>query len=98
MRQLSNLVFQDGFPIVDLLGPKLSTLKDIQRFRNYVAHDSREAIDGFKKSRDQYVRVGDVLPETVGELVLYRRRAKDDIVLRIVHRHVSDLAAVLKSL
>ncbi|HTR15698.1 MAG TPA: hypothetical protein VMI52_01525, partial [Acetobacteraceae bacterium] len=98
VKQLANLVFHQGFPIVDMLSPVLSTLKDLQRFRNFVAHDSREAADGYRSSRGQYVRVGDASPETVGELALYRRNSKSSITIKIIHGKVSQLGFILKAL
>lgn len=98
IQQLSNLVFANGFPISELVGPVYTTLVDLQRFRNFVAHDSQEAAGGYKKSRDQYVRPGDAKPETVGELALYRRGQRGEIVLRIVHGKVSPLSQILRAL
>lgn len=98
VRKLSNLVFENGFPVVDFVGPKVSTLVDLQRFRNFVAHDSAEAADGFKKSRAQYVKIGHVIPETVGYLSLYRRSALSDSTIKIVHGHISDLSALIRGI
>ena len=98
VRRMANLVFENGFPIVDLVSPVASTLVDLQRFRNFVAHDSSEAAEGFKKSRKQYIRTGDAPPETVGELSLYRRSARADITIKIIHDQVSALSTILKSL
>jgi hypothetical protein len=97
-RKIGNLVFENGFPIVDFISPLASTLIDLQRFRNYVAHDSDEAASGFRKSRTQYVRVSASLPETVGELALYRRTRREDIVLRILHRKVLGLGVLIRQL
>lgn len=97
-RKLANLVFENGFPVVDFLGPIASTLTDLQRFRNFVAHDSEEAASGFRKSRTQYVRVGVVPPETVGELALYRRTVRADPVLKILHQKTSGLSSILREL
>ncbi|MEY4953711.1 MAG: hypothetical protein RL299_2135 [Pseudomonadota bacterium] len=98
VQKLASLVFENGFPIRDLLSPVHSDLIDLQRFRNFVAHDSSEAAEGFKTARTQYVKVGDVPPESVGTLALYRRNARSDIVLRIVHQKVVRLSAILSSL
>lgn len=98
VREMANLVFENGFPVVDLVSPVASTLKDLQRFRNFVAHDSSEAAEGFKKSRTQYIRTGDEPPETVGALSLYRRNARSDITIKIIHSRVSGLSTILRAL
>ncbi|OJF91630.1 hypothetical protein [Pararhizobium antarcticum] len=97
-RKLANLVFDEGFPVVELLSPVASTLTDLQRFRNFVAHDSEEAASAFRKSRTQYVRTGTDVPETVGELALYRRTARHDPVLKILHQKTSSLSVILRAL
>jgi hypothetical protein len=97
-RRMANLVFMDGFPISDIVSPIASTLTDLQRFRNFVAHDSEEAATGFKRSRTQYVRVGDPPPETVGELSIYKKAIRAEITLSIVHTKVSGLGTIIKSL
>lgn len=97
-RKLANLVFDEGFPVVELLSPVASTLTDLQRFRNFVAHDSEEAASAFRKSRTHYVRTGTDAPETVGELALYRRTARHDPVLKILHQKTSSLSVILRSL
>lgn len=97
-RKLANLVFDQGFPVVDLLSPVASTLTDLQRFRNFVAHDSEEAANAFRKSRTQYVRVGTEAPETVGELALYRRTARQDPVLKMLHQKTRNLSVIIRAL
>lgn len=97
-RKLANLVFDRGFPVAELLAPVASTLTDLQRFRNFVAHDSEEAAKAFRKSRTQYVRVGTEAPETVGELALYRRTARNDPVLKILHQKTGSLSVILRAL
>lgn len=97
-RKLANLVFDRGFPVVELLSPVASTLIDLQRFRNFVAHDSEEAANAFRKSRTQYIRTGVDVPETVGELALYRRTARHDPVLKILHQKTSNLSLILRAL
>lgn len=98
VRSIANLVYKDGFPINDLISPINSTLKDLQRFRNFIAHDSNDAAKGFKTSRTQYVKVGHTPPETVGELALYRRKIRADITLKILHDKVQNLAQIYKTL
>lgn len=95
---LANLIFDKGFPVVDLLGPLYSVLRDLHRFRNFIAHDSKEASAGFIKARIQYVKVGDIPPETVGELALYRRNMRADMTLKILLTKVQDLSKILKGL
>ncbi len=97
-RAAANLIFENGFPIADLVSPIASRLKDLQRFRNFVAHDSDEAADGFKKARQQYIKVGDSAPDTVGKLCLYRKSPLSDISIKIIHRDVQKLSLILKSL
>jgi hypothetical protein len=98
VKGMSFLVFERGFPISDLLSPIHSDLVDLQRLRNFIAHDSAEAKKGFKKVRAQYVRVGDPEPESVGELALYRKSPRADMTLKIVHRKVSGLSSILSAL
>lgn len=97
-KKIANLVFEGGYPINEFLSPIHGDLIDLQRFRNFIAHDSAEAEMGFKKSRDQYVRIGDTKPETVGSLSLYRRSARADIVLRLVHSKVTGLSGILRAI
>lgn len=97
-KKLSNLVFEDGFPISDLISPVYSSLVDLQRFRNFVAHDSEEAENGFKKSREQYFSPHHPAPRTVGELALYRRTARSDNTLTTILAKVASLSAIIKQL
>lgn len=98
IQKMADLVFEEGFPVRDLLSPIHGVLVDLQRFRNFVAHDSSEAVLGFKKSRTQYVRVGHALPETVGELSLYRKNSRADITIKILHQKVSSMSGILQAL
>lgn len=98
VQKVAGLVFENGFPIRDFLSPVHSQLVDLKRFRNFVAHDSKEAREGFLKSRHQYLRVGDVAPESVGKLSVYRKSARDDITLKILHNKVSSLSSIIKAL
>jgi len=92
------LVFDNGFPLVDIVNPIASTLTDLHRFRNFIAHSSKEAEQGFKKAVPQYVKVGHEPPDTVGKLAIYRKSARADITLRIVHKKVSALPAIFRDL
>lgn len=98
VRNISNLVFEQGFPIVEFVGPVMSTLIDLQRFRNFIAHSSKEAESGFKRSVPQYVKTGHEDPTSVGELAVYRKSARADITLRIVFEKVSALSTIYKDL
>lgn len=98
LRVLAGIVYTNGFPISDLIMPIQTDLVDLQRFRNFIAHDSREAGEGFKKSRTHYVRVGDELPETVGELALYRKNPRNDIVIKLIYQKISQLSVIFRSL
>jgi len=97
-QKMSGLIFEEGFPIKDMLSPIHSNLVDLQRFRNFVAHESTEAEAGFKKSRPQYIKIGDILPETVGRLALYRKSARSDNSLTILHQKVASLSGILAAL
>lgn len=97
-KKLADLVFDNGYPISELLSPVHSSLVDLQRFRNYVAHDSDEAASGFRSSRSQYVRLGDISPETVGQLSLYRKGARADNTLSFLIEKISALSTILRSL
>ncbi|SNS62286.1 hypothetical protein [Antarctobacter heliothermus] len=98
VKKISNLVFREGFPIGEMLAPFHSDLINLQRLRNFVAHDSKEAEEGFKRARTQYVRIGDAEPRTVGELALYRRDSRSDVTLKKIHTKVSGLSSMLTSL
>lgn len=97
VRELANLVFENGFPVVELIVPLHSTLIDLQRFRNFVAHSSQESENGFKKSLDQYIKKGHDKPKSVGELAVYRRSLRGDITLRIIFDKVSKLPEIYRS-
>jgi hypothetical protein len=98
VRNVANLVFEDGFPVVDFISPVASTLTDLQRFRNFIAHSSREAESGFKKSVPQYIKVGHSEPISVGGLAIYRKSARADITLRIIYKKVAALSQIYKEL
>lgn len=98
VKKMSELIFHNGFPVGNMIAPLHSDLMNLQKLRNFVAHDSQEAENGFKRARTQFVRIGDAEPTTVGELVLYRRNARDDVTLKIIHRKVSGLSGILSSL
>jgi hypothetical protein len=98
VQKMADFIFINGFRIRDMVAPIYSDLKDLQRFRNFVAHDSIEASNGFKKARTQYIKVGGLVPETVGELALYRKNMRSDISLKLLHKKVSGLSAILRSL
>lgn len=94
IRNVANLVFEDGFPLVDIVNPIASTLTDLHRFRNFIAHSSKEAEQGFKKAIPQYLKTGHETPDTVGKLAIYRKSARADITLRIIHGKVSALSTI----
>lgn len=91
-KKIADLVFERGFPVSDILAPIHGDLVTLQRFRNFVAHDSLEAEDGFKRARGQYVRPGDDPPISVGNLALYRRTTRSDITLKILHSKIRTLS------
>ena len=94
-RALANLIFKDGFPVSDILLTKQSVLVDLQRIRNFVAHDSREAQVNFLKASTNYLRTGDPEPTTAGELLLYRRRQSDKMTLQIIFDHIVELSRMV---
>lgn len=98
VRKAANLIFDNGYPIADLVGPIGNTLSDLHRFRNFIAHSSKEAENGFKKTLPQYVKAGHNWPVSVGELAVYRRTARADITLRIVFDKVSALSTIYREL
>ena len=96
--QLAKLVFAEGFPIRDVLSPIHSTLVDILRVRNFIAHDSQEALSGFSKVSRNYLSAGSPTPEVAGRLLLSRKDLKDTQVLRKLFCRVSAISMIYSEL
>ncbi|MEQ9097485.1 MAG: hypothetical protein RIE32_14620 [Phycisphaerales bacterium] len=79
--QRASIIFEGGFPITDTIGPLHSTLVDLQRIRNFIAHDSMEAETQFRKAASNYVSTGVVGLQSAGDLLLTRKRAREAYVL-----------------
>lgn len=95
-RNLANLIFRDGYPISDVIRTKESTLIDLQRIRNFIAHDSKEAQSGFIKTSKNYINIGDAEPTSAGQLLLYRRRASEKSTLSKIHEKISELSEIIR--
>lgn len=88
--QRASLVFENGFPITDTIGPLHSSLVSLQRIRNYIAHDSREASSGFQKAIQGFLSPGSTIT-TAGQLLLSRRRRRQSYVLSQLVNNVAAL-------
>lgn len=97
-KNIANLIFQNGYPVSDLIASHESSLIDLQRIRNYIAHDSREAKTAFIRTTKNYVRVGDDAPETAGRLLLYRKKASQPITLRIIFDKLKGMSIAVKTI
>ena len=89
--QRAILIFEHGFPITDTIGPIHTILINIQRIRNFIAHDSTEADKQFRKAASNYVSAGISAMSTAGDLLLARRRPKDAYVLSTLIKKVGSL-------
>lgn len=96
-RNLANLIFLDGFPINDVLLTKSSIITDLQRIRNFIAHDSREAAVSFTKVARSYLKTGDPVPASAGALLLYRKRESETITLRRIFDQMTELSEVVRN-
>ena len=94
-RSLASLIFKDGFPISDIILTKQNILVDLQRIRNFVAHDSKEAQAGFSKVAKNYLKAGDLEPLSAGELLLYRKRPVEKMTLQILFEQIAGLSAMV---
>lgn len=97
-QRLANLVFENGFPINEVISPIHSTLIDLRRVRNFIAHDSKEAHVGFAKVIEQYVAVGAQKPNSAGELLLSRRRAREKQTIDKLFEKVSKMTEIYAAL
>jgi hypothetical protein len=95
IRNLANLIFKNGFPVSDIVLTKQSSLIDLQRIRNFVAHDSKEAQSSFSKAARNYLKAGDPEPNSAGELLLYRKRPSAKMTLQILFEQICDLSAMV---
>ena len=95
---LANLVFENGFPVVEVIGPVRSTLVDLRRVRNFIAHDSKEAANGFIKATRNYVGTGVPTPDTAGMLLLSRKRRRESQAIRQIFDRVAALSEIYGNL
>ena len=97
-KRLSDLIFHKGFPINDVIGPIHSTLIDLQRVRNYIAHDSVEAQREFRKVTLNYIPTGSAEPERAGLLLLTRKRKREAQAIRKIFNKISALSSIFEKL
>jgi hypothetical protein len=71
---------------------------DLQRIRNYIAHDSVEAESSFEKVIRNYLNPSINPPLTAGELLLSRRNPSEKRVIKKIHEKISNLSKTYKSL
>tara|TARA_R100001369_G_scaffold62499_1_gene89464 strand:- start:2087 stop:2362 length:276 start_codon:yes stop_codon:yes gene_type:complete len=90
-------MFKDGFPISDIVLTKQNVLVDLQRIRNFVAHDSAEAQSSFSKASRNYLKTGDPEPVSAGELLLYRKRPAAKMTLQILFEHIAELSRMVSA-
>lgn len=94
----ASLIFNNGFPVSDLVAPVYSNLFDLQRVRNFIAHDSAEAIRGLEKIKPNYLPAGRAMPSTAGEFLISRRRASEAQVVKKLWKKVAALETIFKEL
>lgn len=94
----ANLVFPTGYPVSDLLAPIHTRLVDLHRVRNFISHDSKEALSGFKKACRNYLAVGESDDISAGELLIYRKRPSDSYVFSKFLKDVGSLTAIYKGI
>ena len=96
--KLAGLVFKNGFPMKEAIGPIHGTLIDLRRVRNFIAHDSPEAKKGFKKVIQNYVPTGSVEPDNAGKLLLSRKRRDGAQAIRKIFERVAALSTIYAAL
>lgn len=94
----ASLIFEHGFPISDLLAPIYSTLYDLQRIRNFIAHDSAEATRGFNKVKTNYLPIARVSSLTAGDFLISRRRPSEAQVVKKIWKKVAALETIFNGL
>lgn len=97
-RALAELVFENGFPITDLFNPINSSLVDLQKIRNYIAHDSDEAKVSFESVLLNYLPQSPNPPQSAGELLLSRRAARSSKVASLLHGKLDQLSTIYLNL
>lgn len=97
VRDLSTLVFENGFPVADVIGPLNNDLIGLQRIRNFIAHDSKEAASGFEKVVANYLPLGTQVTGA-GFLMLSRRNPGDRNVLSQLLNKVGSITTVYLTL
>lgn len=96
--KLAGLIFENGFPMKEVISPIHSTLTDLQRVRNFIAHDSHEAMDGFRKVILNYVSTGSAEPDNAGKLLLSRKRRRESQAIRKIFKNVTALSTIYADL
>lgn len=94
VRELSQLVLENGFPVGEVLNPTNSILLDLQRIRNFIAHDSNEAAAGFEKVIANHLYPSPNLPKSAGLFLLSRRSAQDHQVIRALYSRIETLTSI----
>lgn len=94
----ASLIFDRGFPVSDLITPIYSNLYDLQRIRNFIAHDSQEATRGFEKVIRNYLPAGRTELATAGQFLISRRRASEAQVVKKIWKKVVALEIIYKEL
>ncbi len=94
----ASLIFDNGFPVSDLITPVYTNLYDLQRVRNFIAHDSAEAARGLKNIKRNYLPAGREMPSTAGKFLISRRRASEAQVIKKLWKKVAKLEIIFKQL
>lgn len=89
--QRAAVIFETGFPITDTIAPLHSSLVDLQRIRNFIAHDSDEARNSFWKAADNYLNSGVRDISSAGQLLLARRNSRSKPVISILIEKIAAL-------
>ena len=97
-KRLARLVFENGFPISDVISPVHSVLMDLQRIRNFIAHDSSEAHRSFSKVGQNYLPTGSPLPKSAGKLLLSRKSNRGAQAIRQIFGKVAGLSKIYSQL
>jgi len=94
----ASLIFDGGFPVTDLVAPIYTDLFYLQRIRNFIAHDSPEAIRGFDKIKRNHLPAGRIMPTIAGEFLISRRRTSEAQIVKKIWKKVSALEAIFNGL
>ena len=97
-KKLGKIVFKNGFPINEVISPVYSTLVDLQKIRNYIAHDGSRARRAFSKVSEKYMPMGTPIPDSAGELLLSRKKIRGSQVIRQIFNKVAGLSKIYSEL